>query len=85
MAQAQQPAPIQGQLVKVDSEAKTLDVMTADGKTVMFQYTDATKVTGAQDSIAGLATSKNVNVTVQFAEKGTAKIATQIEVSPPRK
>jgi hypothetical protein len=82
--QQQQPAPIQGQLVKVDTQAKTLDVMTADKKTVLFQYTDDTKVSGAQESMAGLATAKNVNVTVRFTEKGSTRIATEIAVQAAR-
>jgi hypothetical protein len=79
---AQEPAPIQGALVSVDTEAMTITVMTADDMTVLFQYTAETKVTGGQESVAGLATTKDARVTVRFTEKGDTKIATEIEVQP---
>ena len=84
-AQEQQPAPIRGQLVKVDAQAMTFEVMTADGKTVTFQYTKETKVSGAENTIGGLATTKDAEVTVQYTQKGANRIATQIEVQAAAK
>lgn len=81
-AHAQEPQSLQGELVNVDTQAKTIDVMTADGKGVQFQYTDETKVSGAQGGVAGLATAKNARVTVSFTSKGAMRIATQIQVEP---
>lgn len=84
-AQASQaPAPVAGDLVSVDTEAKTITVRAADGQSMQFQYTDETKVSGAQQNVAGLATAKNVRVTVTFREQGKARIATQIDVEAPK-
>jgi hypothetical protein len=45
-------------------------------------YTDETKVTGAQDGVAGLATLSGREVTVQFTMKGADRVATSIDVAP---
>lgn len=75
-AQAQQA---KGELVKVDAEAKTLSVKTADGAEVMFSYTDSTEITGAAGA-QGLATSAGSKVTVHYTTKDQSKIATKVEV-----
>lgn len=85
-AQAPQASsPIMGELVAVDTDAKTITVRPDQGEAVQIQYSDDTKVTGAQQNVAGLATAKNARVTVTFQEKGAAKIATQIEVQAEKK
>ena len=58
---AKAPAPISGDLVDVDTTAKTLAVKVADGSEVKFKYTDTTEITGAKDGAAGLATMKNAS------------------------
>jgi hypothetical protein len=85
-AAAQTPAPIRGELVQVDSNAKTLTVMTAEGTKVQFLYTDKTEVSGAKEGIAGLASMKNAQVVVTFAEdaKAKSKTALRIAVQPNR-
>ena len=77
-------APIEGELVRVDAEAKKLMVKTAAGAEVEFLYTDRTEVTGAKDGAAGLATMKEGQVTVHFTEDAQAKTktATRIIVQP---
>ena len=85
-APGQEPAPsqqqlqVQGQLMAVDTEAMTITVNIAEGQSVQFRYTDETEVSGAQDSIAGLATAANAMVTVTFTEEGETRTATRIEV-----
>jgi hypothetical protein len=76
--------PVRGELTEVDAKAKTLSVLTATATTITFAYTDATQVSGARDNLSGLATLKNVHVTVHFSEdmKTKAKTATRIEVLP---
>ena len=83
--QAQQPAPIQGELAQVDAAANSLAVKTADGE-VVFQYNDKTEVTGAKEGVAGLATMKGARVTVHFTEDAQAKTrtATRIIVQPAK-
>ena len=76
-AQASQSAS--GELVSVDAKANTLTIKAAAGE-MTFQYNDQTRVTGAQKGVAGLATMKGSQVTVQFRKEGQANIATSIEV-----
>jgi hypothetical protein len=78
--QAAPASTIQGELMKVDTTAKTLVVKTADGKEEQFTYTDATKVTGAQSGIAGLANTTRTQVTVKFTGTGTNRVATEVSV-----
>jgi glucose/arabinose dehydrogenase len=82
-----QPAPeepalqsISGELSSVDTEKKTLTVKVADGAEMIFTYNDETKVSGSQESVAGLATSSGSTVSVEFTQEGDEKIATSIDV-----
>ena len=79
-ALAQEPSIAQGQLLRVDGNAKTVMIRTAAGAQMQFIYTDDTKVTGADDSIAGLATMTGADVTVSYMKKQQDNIAMQIEV-----
>ena len=79
---AKAPAPVAGDLVDVDTAAKTLTVKVADGSEATFKYTEATEITGAKDGAAGLATMKNSKVTVHFTENAQdhSKTATKVIV-----
>jgi hypothetical protein len=79
---AKAPAPIAGDLVNVDTTAKTLTVKPASGSEVTFKYTEATEISGAKDGAAGLATMKDAKVTVHFTEdsKDMSKTATRVIV-----
>ena len=89
-ALAQQAAPPQGaapkaeiamgELVRVDTAAKTISVRPEKGEPMVFTYTDATKVTGAGDSVAGLATMAGTSVTVHYTKVQQNNVASQIEV-----
>jgi hypothetical protein len=79
-AVAQEPSIAEGQLLRVDANAKTLMIRTADRTQMQFIYTDDTKVTGADDSISGLATMTDAAVTVFYIKKQQDNIATKIEV-----
>jgi hypothetical protein len=81
-AQAQVRSPIEGDLVSVDPDAKRLTVKPATGANIVFMYTDATEISGAQKDAAGLATLKEGKVTVHFTEdaQSKAKTATRIIV-----
>ena len=86
-APAEQPkalAPIEGDLLDVDAEAKTLEVKTASGTEVKFKYNDKTEITGVKDGAAGLATMKDGKVTVHFTEDAATKekTATKIVIQP---
>ena len=79
-AVAQEPSIAEGQLLRVDANAKTLVIRTADRTQMQFIYTDDTKVTGADDSISGLATMTDAAVTVSYMKKQQDNIAIKIEV-----
>ncbi len=82
-SQSAAPTVAQGQLVRVDSSAKTLIIQSAQGSQMQFRYTDQTKVSGAQEGVAGLATMTGVQVTVRFARQQQDNVATEINVQPP--
>ena len=73
---------VQGDLLTVDPDAKTVTIQPAQGSDQVFKYTDATKVVGGDKGVAGLATMKGSRVTVTFKTEGKDRIATQIEVHP---
>jgi hypothetical protein len=79
-AVAQEPGIVEGELLRVDANAKTLMIRTADATPMQFIYTDDTKVTGADDSISGLATMTGAAVIVSYMTKQQDHIATNIEV-----
>jgi hypothetical protein len=80
-AQAQKPESAKGELKSVDAQKMTLTL--ANGQT--FQYTSATKVTGAQGGVAGLASMSGREVTIDFETKGADRIATMITVEADKK
>jgi len=86
LAQAQaQTQTAQGELLDVDNKASTVRIRTETGE-MSFRYTDATKVTGAQKGVAGLATMTGSDVVVMFQKDGQMNVATSIDVKgAPRK
>ena len=79
--QAQKSESAKGELKSVDATKMTLTL--ANGQT--FQYTSATKVTGAQGGVAGLASASGREVTIDFEMKGADRIATAITVAAEKK
>ena len=77
---ARQPIAVTGELTRVNPDAKTIFVKTANGAELLFNYTDMTAVVGAEKSVAGLATMNGAEVTVQYRVEGGYNIATTIEV-----
>ena len=84
-APAARASEAQGELVKVDADAKMITIKSAEGAELQFAYNDKTEVAGARDGVAGLATKAGTKVTVQFTEEGGAKLATRIAVQAPAK
>jgi hypothetical protein len=85
-AKAQAATMVRGELVDVDSTAKSITVKTADNAEVKFTYDDKTDITGAKDGAAGLATLTNSRVTVHYSEDAQTKtkLATRIVVEPKK-
>lgn len=73
----------QGELVKVDADAKMITIKNAEGAELQFAFNDKTEVSGEQGGVAGLATKAGTKVTVEYTEEGGAKLATRIAVSAP--
>jgi len=78
--------PVEGELVSVNMDAKTLDVRLTDGTNVRFRFDEKTEVSGATHGVAGLATEKGAKVTVQYKadpnppEGAPEFLATRIDV-----
>ena len=84
-AQQEQTQTAQGELLDVDNKASTVRIKTETGE-MSFRYTDATKVTGAQKGVSGLATMTGSDVVVMFQKDGQINVATSIDVKgAPRK
>lgn len=79
----QPPAPLVGELVTVDANARTFAIKTAAEGEVKFSYTDKTEIVGAEKIASGLA-GVGTEVTVHYDSHGTAKVATRIEVRPKK-
>lgn len=80
-AGAQKSETAKGELKSVDPAKKTLTLAAEGGASQTFQYTDTTKVSGAQGGVEGLATMSGRQVTIQYMMKGADRIATSIEVA----
>ncbi len=76
---------ISGELMKVDSEKKTLSVKLADGAEWTFDYTATTEISGDKKGEQGLATSEGSKVVVQYTSADGKKTATKVEIQPPAK
>lgn len=79
-AQSQAQAVAQGELVRVDAKASTLIIKAADGAQMQFRYTEQTKVTGSDESVAGLATMTGAHLTIRYTQQQQDKVATEIAV-----
>ncbi len=77
---ATQEMSLTGTLDKVDVSAKTITVKKEDNSTIMFSFTDDTKIVGAEQGVAGLATMNGAQVTVRYTVEGESKVATEIDV-----
>jgi hypothetical protein len=80
---AQQAAPkaevASGELVRVDTSAKTISIRAEGGNAMVFGYTDATKVTGGEN-VAGLASMAGTSVSVHYTKQGQNNVASEIVV-----
>jgi hypothetical protein len=62
-------APVVGELIRVDPDAKTLSIKTAAGAEMQFRYNDQTAVTGSEKTVAGLATMRGSQLTVIYRRR----------------
>jgi hypothetical protein len=78
-AERAREATISGELMRVNPDTKMFTVKGATGE-MQFKYSEQTVVTGAQKTVAGLATMSGEQVTVSYRAESGANIATKIEV-----
>jgi len=71
-----------GELLEVDAKANTITIKTTNTPEMKFKYDTTTKVTGGDKGVAGLATMKGSQVTVQYKRDGATNTATSIMVKP---
>lgn len=74
------PTKVQGELLLVDTDNKTVTIRTAAGTEALFHYTDDTEITGAREGVAGLATMNGARVTVHYVADDGRQKAVKIEV-----
>ncbi len=79
-----EPASITGELTRVMPDQKAFTVKNTSGAEMLFRYNDQTIVTGAENNVAGLATSSGSEVTVSYKNDSVGNMATRIEVHPKR-
>jgi len=80
-AQAAQESTLKGELVRVDTTAKTISIRT-EGATAptVFSYSDRVKVSGAGESITAISSMTGNPVTVYFTKGTPNNQAVRIEV-----
>jgi YD repeat-containing protein len=76
---------LEGELLSVDDATKMLSIRTKDGSEVKVAYNEQTRITGATDQAAGLATAAGSKVKVEFTGEGEARTATKITVEAKEK
>jgi hypothetical protein len=79
-----EPASITGELTRVMPDQKSFTVKSTSGAEMLFRYNDQTIVSGAENNVAGLATSSGSEVTVSYKNDSAGNMATRIEVHPKR-
>ena len=71
----------QGQLTKVDANAKRISVKGTGNQEMLFQYTEQTQVVGPQKDIQGLATQTGAQLKVTYRDSGPdSHVAMKIEI-----
>jgi hypothetical protein len=69
----------QGQLTKVDANAKAIMVKGTGDAEMTFEYTDATQVVGPEKTVQGLAGKPGTQVRVTYREAAGKNTALRIE------
>lgn len=85
---SQQTSSFRGELVDVDTTQQKLTVRNSQGEEMEFSYSQQTEVSGADQSVAGLATKSGSMITIEYSEQGEGaskqKTAQKIHVEQER-
>jgi hypothetical protein len=73
---------VDGELLKVDPDARTISVRAPGGAEIQFAYTNETVITGSEEQTQGLATIEGTHVRVYFTRSDDAYTATRVVVEP---
>jgi hypothetical protein len=71
-----------GELLRVDTTAKTFAIKSDKGKEMDFFYSDQTVVVGGEKGIQGLSPNEGSRLTVFYTETEGKRQADRIEVKP---
>jgi hypothetical protein len=71
---------IEGELLEVDPDTRTISVKALGGGELQFSYTNETVITGADEQTQGLATIEGAHVRVFFTRSDEAYTATRVVV-----
>lgn len=77
--ESQQAMSVEGELLRVDVDAKHLWVRSAEGEK-QFSFNDQTEITGEGRNVEGLATMTGTRVKVEYKAEGTTAVATKIDI-----
>jgi hypothetical protein len=77
--ESQQAMSVEGELLRVDVDAKHLWVRSAEGEK-QFSFTDQTEITGEGRNVEGLATMTGTRVKVEYKAEGATAVATKIDI-----
>ena len=69
----------QGQLAKVDADAKSITVIGPGNQEMTFSYTEATQVLGADKGVQGLAGKSGAELKITYRDAAGKHLATKIE------
>jgi hypothetical protein len=69
-----------GQLMRVDTDARTISIQSEQGAPMVFRYTETTRVVGEERGVPGLATKTGDQVTVRYAQQDKDNVASEIEI-----
>jgi len=72
---------LNGQLIKVDTQAKMISVKGPDEKEMIFAYNDSTQVVSPDKTIQGLTGKSGAALTVTYREERGSNLATRIELT----
>jgi hypothetical protein len=71
-----------GELVRVDTNAKTFTIKSDEGEEMEFFYSDQTVVVGGENGIQGLSSNEGSKLTVSYTETEGRLQADRIEIKP---
>lgn len=73
---------MEGQLMRVDPDARIFVVHDAEGNPVEFSYDESTEIAGGAGTVEGLAGESGTRVKVQYRKDGSVNFAILVQIQP---